>query len=73
MPLDKKASEYLQKVTVYLGKMAMHNIELAWLSNSVVAAAVVFISLKTVEQVETSLEADGYMERIGEVAGVKVS
>ena len=39
----------------------MHNIELAWLKNSVVAAAVIFISLKTVEQVEISLDADGYM------------
>ena len=50
----------------------MHNIELAWLKNSVVAAAVIFISLKTVEQVETSLDADGYMAKIGEVTEVKM-
>ena len=43
----------------------MHNIELAWMENSLIAAAVIFISLKTVEQVEVDLDADGYMERIG--------
>ena len=50
----------------------MHNIELAWLNNSLMAAAVLFIGLKTVEQVETSLDADSYMESISEITGVKI-
>ena len=52
--------------------MAMHTIELAWLNSSLMAAAVLFIGLKTVEQVETSLDADSYMERISEITGVKI-
>lgn len=59
--LQAKATDYLRRVTIYLSKMMMHT-DLAWLSNSVIAAAVIFIGLKTVEQVEPSLEADRYMD-----------
>ena len=51
----------------------MHNADLAWLTNSSIAAAVVFIALKTVEQVESSLDADGYLEQIAELTKVEIS
>ena len=72
MPLEEKAAEYLRKVCIYLGKMAMHSVELAWLANSLMAASIIFISLKTVEQVENSLNADSYMEQISQLTCVAI-
>lgn len=42
--------------------MAMHCSELAWKDDKLVAAAVIYIGLKTVEQVETSLGSDNFLE-----------
>ena len=53
--------------------MSMHNTELGWRNNSVLAAAVIFISLKTVEQVEPHIEADGYMQEIANLTKIDVS
>lgn len=64
IPLDSKTGEYLHKVSVYLGKMAMHCTELAWKEDKKLAAAVIYIALKTVEQVETSLNSDGFLDTI---------
>lgn len=38
--------------------MGMHCVEMAWKSNGKIAAAVVYIALKTVEQVESRLVSD---------------
>lgn len=48
-------------MSVYLGKMSMHCTELAWKPSKKLAAAVIYISLKTVEQVEPSLVSDSHM------------
>ena len=50
--------------------MSMHCSELAWVENSLLAGAVIFISLKTVEQVDKSIKADDYLEIIGKHANV---
>ena len=42
--------------------MSMHCSELAWVPNSLLAGANLFIALKTVEQVDSSVEADKYLE-----------
>ena len=49
--------------------MVMHT-HLAWHSNKLIAGAVIFIGLKTVEQVELSLDADSYMNKIGELCNL---
>jgi hypothetical protein len=70
--LGPKEAEYLNKVSVYLGKIAMHCSELAWREDKMVAAAVIYIGLKTVEQVETSLDSDSFLEDIAQLTKIKV-
>lgn len=71
--LGKKEEEYLKKVCVYLSKMSMHCSELAWVQNSVLGAANLFIALKTVQQVQSSLKADDYLQIIANHAQIEVS
>lgn len=61
----------MNKVSVYLAKMSMHCVELAWKPNAKIAAGVIYISLKTVEQVESRLVSDEYIESISELVGLK--
>lgn len=49
----------------------MHCTELAWKQDSKLAAAVIFIGLKTVEQVETKLISDNYILPISELCQIK--
>lgn len=51
--------------------MSMHCVELAWKPNAKIAAGVIYISLKTVEQVESRLVSDEYIESISELVGLK--
>lgn len=48
----------------------MHYSELAWVENNLLAASVIFIGLKTVEQVDNTINADDYMDIIGKYANV---
>jgi hypothetical protein len=48
----------------------MHCSELAWREDKVVAAAVIYIGLKTVEQVETSLDSDSFLEDIAQLSKI---
>lgn len=50
--------------------MAMHCADLAWKEDSLLAAAVIYIGLKTVEQVESSLESDNFLPEIIELAKI---
>jgi len=46
----------------------MHCSELAWVDNSLLGGANLFIALKTVEQVDCSLKADNFLEIIAKYA-----
>ena len=69
--MDPKAYEYLQKVSLYLAKMSMHCPQLSWKSDNKLAAAVIYISLKTVEQVESTLVPDNFLEIIAKTSQLK--
>ncbi len=47
--------------------MAMHCPELAWKEDKKLAGAVIYIALKTVEQVEPTLVSDSFIEIISEL------
>lgn len=55
-------------MSVYLAKMSMHCPELSQIPDNKLASAVIYISLKTVEQVEGDLQADQYMSMIGRLS-----
>lgn len=50
----------------------MHCPQLCWESDKKLAAAVIYIGLKTVEQVEPSLVSDNYLETIAKSAQLKI-
>ena len=49
---------------LYLGKMSLFSLDLAEEKSSVLAGAVVFISLKTLEQVDSSAEPEPRLGKI---------
>lgn len=51
----------------------MHCPQLSWKSDHKLASAIIYISLKTVEQVETSLISDNYLEIIAKFAQLKTA
>ena len=56
MPLTESSKKYFSKILLYLSKMSQFSLELVEESPSLLAGAVVFISLKTLEQVDPSAE-----------------
>ena len=50
----------------------MHSPQLFWQSDNKLAAAVIYIALKTVEQVESRLVSDNYLEMIAKNAELKI-
>lgn len=56
LSLPEASSKYLAKILLYLCKMVMFSSELAEESADILAAAVVFIALKTLEQVDPSAD-----------------
>jgi len=50
----------------------MHSPQLSWQSDNKLAAAVIYIALKTVEQVESKLVSDNYLEIIAKNAQLKI-
>jgi hypothetical protein len=52
---------------LYLGKMSLFSYELAQEDTKLLAAAVYFIALKTLEQVEPSLKPEEHLEKIGQL------
>lgn len=64
LPLPEASSKYLAKILLYLSKMVMFNSELAEESAETLAAAVVFIALKTLEQVDPSAEPERNLPQI---------
>lgn len=56
LSLAEQSAKYLAKILLYLSKMVLFNSELAEESPPLLAAAVVFIALKTLEQMDSSTE-----------------
>jgi hypothetical protein len=52
--LNEASRKYFSKILLYLSKMALFNEILAEENPSLLAAAVVFIGLKTLEQVDST-------------------
>jgi hypothetical protein len=65
--LSEHSSKYLTKILLYLSKMVLFSCELAEESADLLAGAVVFISLKTLEQVDASSEPE---KKLGEICGL---
>lgn len=53
--LSPDKQDYLEQIILYLAKMSLFSYELAQENTKLLAAAVYFIALKTLEQVETTL------------------
>jgi hypothetical protein len=58
MPMNESSKKYFSKILLYLSKMSQFSLELVEESPSLLAGAVVFISLKTLEQVDPSAEPE---------------
>lgn len=58
MPMNEFSKKYFSKILLYLSKMSQFSLELVEESPSLLAGAVVFISLKTLEQVDPSAEPE---------------
>ena len=54
MPLSELSKKYFNKIVLYLSKMSIFSIDLAEEKPKLLAGAVVFIALKTLEQVDNS-------------------
>lgn len=67
--LSEQSSKYFNKILLYLSKMTLFSCELAEESTPLLAAAVVFISLKTLEQVDSSAEPEKKLGEICELVG----
>jgi hypothetical protein len=58
MLLNDSSKKYFSKILLYLSKMSQFSLELVEESPALLAGAVVFISLKTLEQVDPSAEPE---------------
>ena len=62
--LSESSRKYFAKILLYLCKMVLFNELLAEESPSLLAAAVVFIGLKTLEQVDSTAEPESRFSEI---------
>lgn len=69
MALSDQSSKYFSKILLYLSKMTLFSCELAEESTPLLAGAVVFISLKTLEQVDSSAEPEKKLGQICDLLG----
>lgn len=59
IPLDSKHMLYLNKITLYLSKMVMFDVDLlSSYDYSTLAAASIYVAFKIIEQVETGFSSD---------------
>lgn len=65
LKINNDQEDYLQQIMLYLSKMCLFNYELAQEDTKLLAAAVYFIALKTLEQVEPNLKPE---ERLREIS-----
>jgi hypothetical protein len=67
MNLRETSSKYFKKIILYLSKMVLFNFDLAEEDPTLMAGAVVFIALKTLEQVDSTAEPEGKVKHICEL------
>lgn len=67
LSLTEHSTKYLAKILLYLSKMTLFNHELAEESQPLLAAAVAFIALKTLEQMDASTEPE---RKLGEICNL---
>ena len=65
--LNDDQKSYLDQIVLYLSKMSLFSYELAQEDTKLLAAAVYFIALKTLEQVESSLRPE---EKLAEISSL---
>jgi cyclin A len=59
IPLDNKHMGFLNKITLYLSKMVMFDVDLlTTFDSSTLAAACVYVAFKMIEQVDTAFCSD---------------
>lgn len=58
MQLSENSLGYLSRTLLYLSKMALFNVILAEMRVDCLAGSVIFIALKTLEQVDSSIKAE---------------
>lgn len=59
IPLSSKHAKYLTKITLYLSKMIMFDVDLiSTYDYSTLAAASIYVAFKIIEQVEASFSPD---------------
>ncbi len=69
MPVDDRSNRYLTKIVLYLSKMCLFSLDLAEENPVLLAGAVVFIGLKTLEQVDSTVRPEDWLEEISSLLG----
>ncbi|CAD8144368.1 unnamed protein product [Paramecium pentaurelia] len=69
--LQEKTYKYLKKLCLYLSKMILHDYEICGKTNyTLLAAALIFVAFKIVEQLDSSFDADNQIKDIAFVIQV---
>lgn len=70
LPLRSSLIEYLGKILIYLSKMSTFSHELITRPNPVLASAIYFIGLKTLEQVNKSFVPEDVLPCLSRMTGI---
>lgn len=70
LPFKSALLEYLNKILTYLSKMCTFNHDLITKDNNVLASAIYFIALKTLEQVHKNFVPEELLSTISKISHV---